>query len=495
MYIRLPTREEIHQAFVKGEEAVVELILGLGLSLEELAKQLETQAAALQELQARQSKNSQNSSKPPSSDGYDKPKRTVSLRQPGQKANGGQPGHPGHTLERSAHPDQLEMHPVIACAVCGLTLQSVEVTGIEERQVFDIPAIRIEVTAHRAEIKVCPGCGLENRGVFPPNVTNVVQYGDGVKTWAAYFQTEHFIPTARTAQIFADLLHHPLSEGSILKAGQELVTHLEPATAAIKKQLSRTDILHVDESGLRVQGKLLWLHVAATDQATDYTVHPQRGQSAMTAAGILPDFKGRAVHDHWKPYFSYTGCTHALCNAHHLRELKFIETAYGQRWAGQMAALLLEMKQTVDSARENPPVPVAQDRIITLEQRYDDLLNSGYAVNPRPPPPHPKGPKPRGRPAQTPPLNLLDRLRDFKSQTLMFLHDPRVPFENNQAERDVRMVKVKQKVSGGFRTLEGAKNFVQIRGYISTARKNAVNVFSAIRDAFCGKPFIPSDAL
>ncbi len=160
-----------------------------------------------------------------------------------------------------------------------------------------------------------------------------------------------------------------------------------------------------------------------------------------------------------------------------------------------MATLLCEMKKTVDTAQENPQNPLTDDVIVALEQRYDDVLSSGYLVNPRPPPPDPKQPKKRGRPAQTPPLNLLDRLRDFKPQTLMFLHDPRVPFENNQAERDVRMVKVKQKVSGGFRTLEGAKNFVQIRGYISTARKNAVNVFSAIRDAFGGKPFIPSDTL
>ncbi len=473
----------------------MELILGLEIPLDELAKHLETQAAALQELQARLGKNSQNSSKPPSSDGYGKLRRTISLRQSGQKPNGGQPGHPGQTLERSAHPDQLEIHPVVACAACGMALGSVETTDSEERQVFDIPAIKIEVTAHRVEIKVCPGCGMENRGVFPPDVIGAVQYGTGVKTWAAYFQTEHFIPTKRTAQIFADLLHHSITEGTVIKAGKDLVIQLEPATAAVKEQLRQTAVLHVDESGLRVKGKLHWLHVASTDQLTDYTVDLHRGQLAMNTAGILPAFKGRVVHDHWKPYFGYTDCTHALCNAHHLRELQFIETAYGQQWATQMITLLCEMKKTVNIAQENGPTTLPAEVIVALEQRYEDILSSGYLVNPRPPPPDDQKPKKRGRPAQTPPLNLLDRLRDFKPQTLAFLHDPRVPFENNQAERDVRMVKVKQKVSGGFRTLEGAKNFVQIRGYISTARKNAVNVFSAIRDAFNGKPFIPSSAL
>jgi len=214
----------------------------------------------------------------------------------------------------------------------------------------------------------------------------------------------------------------------------------------------------------------------------------------MDEAGILPKFKGRAIHDHWKPYFGYAECTHALCNAHHLRELYFIEKQYGQRWARTMADLLLEIKQAVGAAQEHGINALAAEALALFEQRYDHLINAGYLVNPRPPPATGEKPKKRGRPAQTPPLNLLDRLRDFKPQTLAFMMDFRVAFDNNQAERDVRMVKVKQKVSGGFRTLAGANDFARIRGYLSTARKNAVNVFSAIRDAFCGKPFVPSCA-
>ena len=492
MNIRLPTREEIHSAFAQGEAAVVELVLGIGQQMEELAGHLEQQAVALKELQARLEKNSRNSSKPPSSEGYNKPKRTESLRKSGQRPTGGQPGHEGHTLKRSEHPEHTEIHPVVACSQCGLSLDNVDVTADEERQVFDIPSIRIEVTAHRAEIKTCPECGAENRGVFPQNVTGSVQYGTGVKTWAAYFQSQHFVSVERTAQIFEDLLNHRIAEGTLIKAGQELAAGLEPATAAVKEQLRQAVVLHTDESGLRVKGKWHWLPVAATERLTDYTVHAQRGQTAMDDAGVLPEFKGRAMHDHWKPYFGYEACRHALCNAHHLRELPFIKNQYGQRWAAMMADLLLEIKKAVETTQEKGGEVLPAEALARFDQRYDLILNAGYAVNPRLPPlTAGKKPKQRGRPAQTPPLNLLNRLRDFKPQTLAFMADFRVPFDNNQAERDVRMIKVKQKVSGGFRTLEGAKDFARIRGYLSTARKNAVNVFGAIREAFSGQPFIP----
>jgi transposase len=488
----MPTREEIHAAFEQGEAAVVELFIGLGLQMEELAGQLEKQAAALKELQARLEKNSRNSSKPPSSDGYSKLKRTESLRKPGQKPNGGQPGHEGHTLKPVDNPEHTAIHLVEVCGQCGTALNEVEATAHEERQVFDIPAIRIEVTAHRAEIKICPGCGAENRGVFPAEVTGRVQYGTGVKTWAAYFQNQHFVPVERTAQIFEDLLNHRLAEATLIKVGQELSSGVAPATAAVKTQLRQAEVLHTDESGLRVQGKLHWLHVAATDRLTDYEVHAHRGQAAMDEAGILPAFKGTAMHDHWQAYFRYEGCTHALCNAHHLRELQFIEKQYGQGWAAELAELLLEIKKTVATTREHSPCLPAE-LLREFERRYDRIVSAGYEANPCPLPEADEDrPKKRGRPKQTPPLNLLDRLRDFKPQVLAFMYDFRVPFDNNLAEQDVRMVKVKQKVSGCFRTLAGAKDFARIRGYISTARKNTVNVFRAIRDAFCGKPFIPS---
>jgi transposase len=491
MNLRLPTRDEIHRAFLEGEEAIVELFTQVGQQVEGLAQQLETQAAALKEVQARLGKTSANSSQPPSSDGYAKPKRTTSLRVPGQKPRGGQPGHRGDTLERVATPDQTAVHPVVACGQCGADLADVAVTTHEERQVFDIPAIRIEVTAHRAEVKRCPGCGAENRGVFPVGVSGPVQYGPGVKTWATYFQTQHFVPVERTADLIKDLTGQRVAEATLMKALRECAVAIVPATAAIQAQLQAAPVVRFDESGLRVAGTLQWLHVASTEDLTDYTVHPNRGQAGMDAAGILPGFTGRGVHDHWKSYFTYTDCTHALCNAHHLRELKFIHEQYGQAWAHAVAKLLVEIKTAVDTAQAAGQTTLPAAVIAGFEQRYEAALQVGYQRNPRPPPPTATGGKKRGRPAQTPPLNLLDRLRDFQAETLAFMHDFRVPFDNNQAERDVRMVKVKQKVSGGFRTVEGAQGFAQIRGYLSTARKQAVNVFAAIRDAFAGCPWIP----
>jgi transposase len=325
MHIRLPTREEIHTAFVQGEAAVVELILDLGPQVEGLARQLETQAMALKEWQAQWSKNSQNSSKPPSSEGYGKPKRTESLRKPGQKPNGGQPGPQGQTLTRCEHPDRIEIYTVESCQQGGFSLGRGEVTAHEERPVFDLPAIPIEVTAPRIAIKRCPRWGAENRGLFPHGGSGPVQYGPGVTTWAVYFQTQHVVPVDRTAQIFEDRLHHRIAEGTLIKAGPDFVAEIEPATGAVKEPLRPAAVLHADESGMRANGKLHGLQVVATDRLTDDTVHAQRGQTALEDARILPDFKGWVMHDHWKPYFGEVDCSPALCNAHPLRELQCIE--------------------------------------------------------------------------------------------------------------------------------------------------------------------------
>lgn len=499
MNLQMPSREEIHEAYEQGEEAIVELFARVGAQVAELARQLEQQSQALKEVQARLGKNSRNSDKPPSSDGYGKPpaktaqqKRTSSLRPSGQKRTGGQPGHEGSTLKAAETVDYTTEHPVERCAQCGAPLAATAPVGHEERQVFDIPAMRIAVTAHRAEIKLCPACGAENRGEFPSDVSGPVQYGAGVKTWAAYFPHQHFVSVERTAQIFEDLLHHRLSEGVILKAGEALCAQVQPATEAVKEQLRQAAVVHADESGVRVKGKLNWLHVVATERLTHYAIHAKRGQEAMDAAGILGHFAGIAVHDHWKPYFRYEQCAHALCNAHHLRELLYIEKQYEQPWAADMATLLCDIKREVDITRlKADRLPPA--RIAAFERRYDRLVRAGYQANPRPPPgDEPERPPKRGRRKQTPARNLLDRLNDFKPQVLAFMYDFRVPFDNNQAERDIRMVKVKQKVSGSFRTVEGAERFARIRGYISTARKNTMNIFAALRDAFDGKPFIPS---
>ena len=492
MNIQIASHEEIQKAFAEGEEAILALFDKFEAQVRVLAEQLEIQAAAIKELQAKAAKNSSNSSKPPSSDGYNKKNRTASQREKGQKPNGGQPGHKGATLNPVEIPDEVEVHDKDCCGNCEASLADVPVSKVEERQVFDIPAMKIIVTAHQATLKVCPKCQTENKGDFPENVSQPVQYGDGVKTVATYFTTGHFIPVERTAQIFKDLFGQAPSEAFILNADKQLEQKIEPARTAIKEQLQHAKILHADETGLRVVGKLHWLHSASTDRLTDYQVHAKRGKEAMDAAGILENFHGKLVHDHWKVYFSYDGCEHVACNAHHLRELDYLEKQFQQIWAGEMATLLVNIKNTLADLRSEQD-SLSPEQLILFEQQYDGLVKKGLAENPYTEAKTPEGgTKKRGKPKQTAAYNLLARLRDYKVGTLAFMYDSSVPFDNNLAERDIRMVKVKQKVSGGFRTFAGAQQFASIRGYISTARKNSVSIFTAIKNAFAGDPFIPA---
>lgn len=492
MSIQIPSHAKIREAFRKGEDAIVALFDEFGEQLIELAQQLQKQSVIIQELQAKAAKNSRNSSKPPSSDGYSKQNRTTSLRPKGQNPNGGQPGHQGETLKLVEDPDKIETHDKVCCEKCQASLEDVEVSSVEERQVFDIPAMKIVITAHQATVKICPECQTENKGEFPEQVAQPVQYGDGVKTVASYFNNEHFVPVARTAQIFKDLYGQAPSEATILKASKQLKQHIQPAREAVKEMLHQEPVLHADETGLRVEGKLHWLHSVSTDKLTDYEVHPKRGKEAMDAAGILEGYEGKLVHDHWKPYFAYEDCEHIACNAHHLRELEYIEKQYQQPWAGEIATLLVEIKNAIDVAKPEQ-TQLSKKQLLLFEKHYDALIRKGLEQNPFVAAEVIEGqPKKRGRPKQTPAHNLLVRLRDYKSGTLAFMYDFSVPFDNNLAERDIRMVKVKQKVSGGFRTQEGAKQFASIRSYISTARKNSINIFDAIQDAFSGTPYIPA---
>lgn len=437
--------------------------------------------ARVHELEARLSKNSSNSSKPPGSDGLKK--KPKSLRGKSGKKQGAQQGHVGKGLTQVDNPDFIVTHTSTTCQGCGFNLSQVDGTSAEKRQVIDIPHPKIEVTEHQALEKKCPCCGERSRGAFPNNIRGPIQYGERVQALTAYFAHQHFIPVDRVCQIFEDIFDLSISPGTCSNIDGRLYRQLESFERGLKTYLTVAGVLHFDETGMRCEKKLHWVHVASSDLATLYTIHAKRGKEAMDKAGILPQFQGIGIHDHWFPYFTYEHVTHGLCNAHHLRELTFVHEQEKEDWAKSMKDLLIFAKNEVEKHLGQQALP--QKALSQIEEAYARILAEGFEYHALLPP-LPKGK--RGRQKQRDGKNLLDRLKGKQSCVLRFIYDFLVPFTNNLGEQDIRMVKLKQKISGCFRTFSGGRVFCRIRGYISTARKQGWNIWDALADAIRGNP-------
>lgn len=473
-------RKRASALYDQGREAVVNYIVELETKLELMDERLKILEAILHQ-------DSHNSHQPPSRDkskkNYPSPNQQKSKR-----STGGQPGHEGTTLKRVTKPDFVEKHSVERCSGCGKSLRHMNARSIVKRQVIDIPPVKAVVTEHQSETKCCPYCDTVNQAPFPDNVTKAVQYGNRIKSITTYLMQHQLIPADRTTQLMKDVFDCSLSEGSLFRWSTELADKTAASYDTIKRCVAASPVINNDETGVNCDKTNYWFHIASTSLATYLTVHSKRGKEAIDAAGILPDFRGTTVHDMWASYFRYPS-RHAICNAHVIRELIFALEEFHQRWAGKLKRLLCRIHTLVERRRISE-ISILDDRTLKRNRLlYDKLIAHGLRTNPR----QRGSPHVRGRVKQSKVRNLLERLRDHADSVLLFMYDFTVPFTNNLAERDLRMSKVKMKISGCFRSTDWANIYCRIRSYLSTALKNGVSIFNSIVSAFNGQSFIPKN--
>jgi transposase len=435
------------------------------------AAQIAALTARIADLERRLGLDSSNSGKPPSSDGLKKPVRVRSLREPSGKAAGGQKGHPGETLRQADMPDIIVDHYPQACTRCGMVLTAAMATGHRARQVFDLPEPRsLVVTEHRAYACCCTSCGARTKAAFPAAAVAPVQYGPRISAVVVYLLHSHFLPEDRLAELMRDLFGVSLVPATIARMSRSCADRLTSFVQAVCAHVAGAKVKHLDETGFRIGGRTQWLHIASTALLTIYRVCAGRGVVWDNVTGI-------AVHDHWKPYYTMKGVLHALCNAHHLRELKALVDIDKEDWARKMQILLRRSCHAANLACERG-VALKPRLVARIERRYDAVVVEGLAFHmalPRLPRAQRRGWKPRriGH-------NLLVRLELRRDDVLRFLHDPKVPFTNNQAERDARMMKLRQKISSGFRSQGGAETFAIVRSVLSTARKQGWDLITAL---------------
>ena len=420
----------------------------------------------------------------PSSDPRSKAR---SLRKKSSRKPGGQVGHVGHRLVPVATPDAVVVHAVVVCSGCGYDVRGRAAIRVTKKQVFELPKSPLVVTEHQLESKRCPCCAVVTTAVAPAGAEQLTQYGPRLAGLATYLHVYHFLPLARTADVIEVICGRRVSDGWIAACQTRVSGTLDPFLKAVTAGLRKAPVICCDESGFRFAGKRFWLHVCCTATLTLLLCHRRRGLEGTAALGVLPGYQGTAVHDHWPAYFQIDSCRHAVCNEHHARELDGVTQRDDQPWAEALKIVLydgLELKRRHhDHGTHIPP-----KKITDITNRYKRCLRDGYAVTPPPPPP--TNPK-RGRPKRGKTLALLDRLRDRQHETLRFLHDPNVPWSNNQAERDIRPMKTQQKITGGFRTEAGAVEFCRVRSYLSTTTKNGIDPCDAIAKALAGRPWRP----
>lgn len=469
------------------------LPLAVRVFIEWQAQKITALEARVSALEAQIAKNSSNSHKPPSSDGPAKSNRTQSERTSSGKKPGGQPGHSGGTLKRSLTPDTHVLHDVRECGRCHHDLSHQKADSVEERQIFDLPPMAIACASHSREIKKCTHCAHVNAAPWPgllASETGAVIYGERFRSFCVYLTQAQLLPYKRAMDLIDDLLGHRPSAGSLVAWTQKAFSALADTDKLVANLLATNlDSVHFDETGLRCEKRNRWLHSASNEHLTHFAFHHKRGTEAIEEIGILPRFKGTAIHDRWKPYFQYLLCDHGLCGAHLLRDCRFAWKEEKERWAGSMHSFLAEACAAVNRAAAQGRTRFNSHTIQWWEDRYDAILRAGLRLHAS------KKPMPRtgerGRIKQRFGKNLIDSLTEHRESVLRFLRDFSVPFTNNQAERDVRMSKVKLKVSGCFRSEAGARHFCRIRGYLSTARKQGWNLLEALTSAFLGAPLQP----
>ena len=445
-------------------------------------KELEARLADLEE---RIGRTPRNSSMPPSAEGLSKPPLTRAQRKAHKRKPGKQPGTEGKHLAQVAEPDEIVTHVPETCDSCGTDLGDAPVTDVERRQVFDLPDIVLVVTEHIAERRRC-ACGCTTKAAFPKAATAPAVYGPGVRALAAYLAVHQHLPLDRTAQLFGDVLGQEVSVGALSQMVTEAAAGTTEFTEHVRMLLRGADTVHFDETGSRVNSRLAWVHGASNDWLTLLDCHLRRGRVAMEDMGVLASMTGIAVHDGWRPYRKFS-VTHALCNAHHLRELAGVGVVWDQGWASDLADLLIEAKGAVEAAKDRGATSLDPTTLHSIRVRYGTLAAKGFGANPAP-----ADRKRHGYEKKA--YNLLVRLDTQRADVLRFCHDFRAPFTNNQAERDIRMVKLQQKISGSWRTMAGARNFCAIRSYISTMRKNHHDVLGGLRLLFEGQVWLPGGA-